>query len=141
MQVFIDESGDAGFKFNRGSSEVFVISAVIFDDSLEIEKIAVAIKELRRDLGFSDAMEFKFNKSRKTIRKKFLKGINKFNFKIRSIVVKKEDIYSLELRNNKGSFYSFTIKELLKYSGNSILQASIKIDGSGDRVFRKSFLT
>ncbi len=39
MLVFIDDSGDAGFKLGKGSSEFFVISAVIFDDNLEAEKL------------------------------------------------------------------------------------------------------
>jgi hypothetical protein len=60
MLVFIDDSGDAGFKLGRGSSDFFVISAMIFYDNLEAEKMAVAIKELRRDLGFSDRVEFKY---------------------------------------------------------------------------------
>jgi hypothetical protein len=29
----------------------------------------------------------------------------------------------------------------LKYSGDSVLSASIKLDGSGDRAFKKSFLS
>lgn len=140
MLVFIDDSGDAGFKLGKGSSNFFVISAIIFNDNLEAEKTAVKIKEIRREMNFSDRMEFKFNKSRRTVREKFLKTINYFNFKARSIVVNKKNIRSLELKNNKESFYSYFIKTLLKYNNNSILNASIKIDGSGDRAFRRSFL-
>jgi len=44
----MDESGDAGFKFDKGSSNFFVIVAIIYDDSLEVEKTAVAIKSLKR---------------------------------------------------------------------------------------------
>jgi hypothetical protein len=66
--VFIDDSGDPGFKLGKGSSDFFIISAVIFDDTLEAEKTALAIKTLRRELGFSDKVEFKFNKSNKNDR-------------------------------------------------------------------------
>jgi len=141
MLIFIDDSGDAGFKIDQGSSRFFIISAVIFQDNLEAEKTAVAIKELKRKLGFSDWVEFKFNGSRKSVIQDFLNVINKFDFKIRSLVIDKEKIRSEELKNNKNSFYSYAIKMLLKYSGNSILNASVKIDGSGDRLFRKNFLT
>lgn len=34
---------------------------VIFDDNLEAERCAVAIKELRRGLGLSDKYESRFN--------------------------------------------------------------------------------
>jgi len=71
MIVFVDESGDSGFSIEKGSSKVFVIACVIFDDELEAEKTAVAIKELKRSLKFSDKTEFKFNGSRKTVRLAF----------------------------------------------------------------------
>ncbi|TRZ78172.1 DUF3800 domain-containing protein [bacterium] len=141
MQVFIDDSGDAGFKLNRGSSKIFVISAVIFDDELEAEKTALAIKELKRELKFPDEVEFKFNKSSKKVRMQFLEAVNKYEFKVRSIVIDKQIIHSEELINNKNSFYSYAIKSLLNYSGNAISNAKIKIDGSGDKLFRKNFLT
>ncbi len=140
MLVFIDDSGDAGFKLGKGSSNFFVISAIMFNDNLVAEKTAVRIKEIRREMNFSDHVEFKFNKSRRVVREKFLKTINCFNFKIRSIIVNKKNIRSLELKNNKESFYSYFIKTLLKFNNNSISDASIKIDGSGDRTFRRSFL-
>lgn len=141
MLVFIDDSGDAGFKLEKGSSEFFVICAVIFDDNLEAEKTALAIKELRRELKFSDNVEFKFNGSRKKVKELFLRSVAKYNFRIRVLVVDKKKIRSDELKNSKDSFYSYFIKTLLKHNGGTILSARIKIDGSGDRVFRKSFMT
>lgn len=86
-------------------------------------------------------MEFKFFRSRKEVREAFLHKINKFNFKVRAIVVDKSRIKSLELRENKNSFYSYIIKLVLEHSDNKILDAKIRIDGSGDRVFRRNFLT
>ncbi len=141
MLVFIDDSGDPGFKVEKGSSPVFVIACVIFDDELEAEKTAVAIKELRRKLKFPDSVEFKFSKSSKDVRKKFLNAVNDYKFKVRCLVIRKDLIRSHELRGNKNSFYSYAIRLLLDHSNNSILDAKIRIDGSGDRTFRKSFTT
>lgn len=141
MLVFVDDSGDPGFKLDKGSTKFFVISLIIFDDELEAEKTAVAIKELRRSLKFPDDMEFKFNKSRRNVREKFLQKINPFGFRIRNLVIDKSLIRSDELKRNKNSFYSYAIKMVLKHSNNSILNAKVKIDGSGDRIFRKSFLS
>lgn len=140
MLVFIDDSGDAGFRLNKGSSRYFVIAAIIFRDNLEAEKAAVALKGLRRSLGFSDQVEFKFNGSRRKVREAFLEELNKYDFEARCIIVDKTVIRSRELRENKGSFYSYMIKTLLKYNAHALLNANIKIDGSGDRVFRKKFL-
>lgn len=49
MIVFIDESGDAGFKIGKGSSTFFVISLIIFDDELEAEETALRIKNLENN--------------------------------------------------------------------------------------------
>lgn len=141
MLVFIDDSGDAGFKLGKGSTDFFVIAMVIFDDELEAEKVAVAIKELRRELSWADYREFRFYKLTSDIRLRFLQKVNSFNFRIRALVVNKKLIRSDELKSKKDKFYSYFIKEILKHSGGKILDAKIKIDGSGDRVFRKSFLS
>ncbi|MDP2684195.1 MAG: DUF3800 domain-containing protein [bacterium] len=141
MLVFIDDSGDPGFKLNKGSTRFFVISAVIFDDNIEAEKAATAIRELRRDLSFPKNVEFKFFRSKPEVRIKFLKKVSNFDFRIRSIVMDKTIIHSDKFKSNKNSFYSYTIKTLLDHSDGSILNAKIKIDGSGDRIFRKSFLS
>jgi hypothetical protein len=141
MLVFIDDSGDPGFKLDRGSTPYFIIAMVIFDDELEAEKTAVAIKELKRQINFRDDVEFRFYKTRKDIRVKFLETINKFNFRIRYLVVDKSIIYSQELKNDKNSFYGYFIKETLKNSNDTIIDAKIRMDGSGDRIFRKNFFT
>ena len=140
MLVFIDDSGDAGFKLGKGSTKFFIISLVIFDDELEAEKTAIAIKDLRRELNFSDKVEFKFCKSSDDVRQKFLNKVCDFNFRIRSLVIDKSLIRSDELKCNKNSFYSYAIKTVLKHSGGKIKNAKIKIDGSGDRVFKRNFL-
>jgi hypothetical protein len=140
--VFVDDSGDPGFKFRGGSSSFFIISAVIFNDTLEAEKTSIAIKELKRKLNFPENnFEFKFCKSSKETRIRFLESVKPFDFKIRYLVVDKRKIRSDELKNNKNSFYSYIIKMLLMYSNNSILDAKLRIDGSGDRIFRRNFST
>lgn len=100
--------------------------------------MSVAIKELRRCLKFSDDTEFKFAKSRRDVRVNFLEVINNFKFRVRFIHVEKRLIRSKELQTNKNSFYGYFIKEVLKHS--KFTRAKIRIDGSGDRIFRKSFL-
>src|SRR3990167_2005083 len=101
MLVFIDDSGDTGFKFGKGSTRFFVIALVIFEDELEAEKTAVAVKDLRRSLKFPDDVEFKFFKSSQNIRLKFLKIIVGFRFRIRCLVIDKTILRSSELKSNK----------------------------------------
>jgi hypothetical protein len=141
MIIFIDDSGDAGFKIDKGSTRYFIIALVIFDDELEAEKTAVAIKELRRKLCFSDNAEFRFFKTANSIRKEFLQTVSPFRFRVRCVVIDKSIIRSDELKNDKNSFYSYAIKLVLQYSNSSIIDAKIRIDGSGDRIFRKNFIS
>ncbi len=141
MLIFLDDSGDPGFKIGKGSTPCFVIALVIFDDNLEAERCAVAIKELRRGLGFSDAYEFRFNGCSKDIRIAFLARVAKFRFRVRAIVMDKRRIYGAELRRSKESFYRYAIKMVLKYSFGKITGARLKIDGRGDRAFRRELRT
>jgi hypothetical protein len=137
MLVFIDDSGDPGFKINKGSSVVFVIACVIFDDELEAEKTAVAIKELRRKLKKSDHFEFKFNKGDREFRIKFLEQVARFKFRIRAIVFEKCKVKSNELKTSKQSFYNYAIKMVLKHNFGTIKEAKIRLDGHGDRIYKK----
>lgn len=137
MLVFLDDSGDPGFKVGKGSTPCFLIALVIFDDNLEAERCAVAIKELRRGLGLSDAYEFRFNGCSKDIRIAFLARVAKFKFHVRAIVMDKRRIHGAELRHSKESFYRYAIKMVLKYSFGKITGARLKIDGHGDRAFRR----
>lgn len=136
MLVFIDDSGDPGFKVEKGSSSVFVISLVIFDDDLEAEKTAVEIKQLKRDLKFPDSVEFKFHQSRIQVKHKFLQKVSKYKFRIRAIVVKKENIRSSFLISNKESFYNYIVMQVLKKSKKSIKKAKLKFDRRGEKKIR-----
>lgn len=136
MLVFIDDSGDPGFKVNLGSSPVFVIGLVIFDDMLESEKASLAIKGLRRKLKVSDLYEFKFNKMDKKFKDAFFVEIHPYKFKIRAIVVEKEAIHSPRLQSYKENFYNYVIMQVLKHSGGSIKKAKLKFDKRGEKTLR-----
>ncbi|OGK40454.1 hypothetical protein A3F34_03130 [Candidatus Roizmanbacteria bacterium RIFCSPHIGHO2_12_FULL_44_10] len=141
MLIFIDDSGDPGFKINKGASAFFVIACVIFKDELEAEKSAVALKQFRRKLKFPDTVEFKFNKSRRSIRESFLKILRPFEFDIRCIVVDKKLIRSDELINSQQSFCNYFVKLLLEHNRGTIRNAKVRLDGRGDRLFKRNITT
>lgn len=136
--VYIDESGDAGFKIPKGSTPVFVIVLVIFDDPIDAEETALIIKKYRRKLRKSDLFEFKFNKSSRELRIGFFEEIKNCKFRIRTIVFNKNVLYSEALRSSKDKFYSYAVKEVLKNNNKTISNAKIYIDGLGERTFKKS---
>ena len=135
MLIFIDDSGDPGFRIEKGSSTHFVIAMVVFEDPLEAEKTSVAIKDLRRKLKVSDLFEFKFNKTNRKFRNAFIDTSKGFKFKIRAIVVDKELIRSKRLRGHKETFYNHIIMQILKHS-KSIKNAKLRFDKRGERTLR-----
>src|SRR3989338_867011 len=120
MLVFIDDSGDPGVKTEKGSSAIFVIALIIFDDNLIAEETSVALKKLRRKLKFPDSVEFKFHKSRLAVKKDFLETSAKFNFRVRAIVVKKNKVRSNFLRLNTDSFFNYIVMQVFKNNGGTI---------------------
>lgn len=139
MFVFIDESGDPGFKLARGSTEVFVAAMVAFENSEAATATQTAIESVAARLRISD--EFRFNKSRHEVRDAFFKGIEKCAFRVRAIVVKKALIYSPHLRSDKEAFYSFFVRSMLSFDGGLLRGATVIIDGSGDRTFKRELKT
>lgn len=137
MLVFIDESGDTGFKIQKGSTPNFVIAGIIFRDNLDAERTALAIKELRRELKLRDEFEFRFTKCSKEIRKKFFQRVKKYNFAYRAVVMRKEYIYGSKLRAEKEYLHNYTMRMLLEHTKGSIVNARVKVDKCGDREFRK----
>lgn len=135
MLVFIDESGDPGFKVSKGSSPTFVIALVAFSDRDEAIKAEGLINNLAKDLKVNP--EFKFSSCHPLIRDRFFSGLQSVDYCVRALVVKKERIHSAHLRSDKEAFYSFFVKSMLKFDNGLLRNAKIVIDGSGDREFKK----
>ena len=135
MLIFIDESGDPGFKLGRGSTSHFVVAMVIFDKNEDAQYTAQVIKEALIDLKIRP--EFKFSKSSDSKKDEFFARIKSCRFRVRALVVDKEKIYSKNLREDDKKFYNYFVRLLIDFQELKISDASIKIDGSGDREFKK----
>jgi len=135
MLVFIDESGDPGFKLNKGSTAVFVVALVAFRQVDQARAAQAAIDTIATRLRVRP--EFKFSKCRSEIRDAFFTAVAPFEFSVRAIVVRKALIYSAHLRAEKNAFYSFFVKSMLKFDDGLLEAARIVIDGSGDREFKR----
>lgn len=137
--VFIDESGCSGFKLDSGSSHFFVVLMIIFKSKIEIEKCSVALKQLRLEVFKNEEREFKYANTKSDTKLKFFEIIEQFDFTYHAVVVDKKVLYSPELKTNKDSYYNYFIKLLLKNNSKFLTSALIKIDGSGDRDFKRQF--
>lgn len=135
MLIFIDESGDPGFKLGRGSTSHFVIAMIIFDKNEDATFTSKVIKDALIDLKIRP--EFKFSKSSDIKKDEFFARIKSCRFRIRALVVDKEKIYSKNLRQDDEKFYNYFTKILMNFPELKLNNVSVKIDGSGDREFKK----
>ena len=135
MLVFIDESGDPGFKIAKGASPIFVAAMVIFADgeAAAATQAAIAGSTVRE----KHRGEFKFSKCSGHVRDAFFEVVRHCPFRVRAIVVRKEVIYSDRLRTSKEGFYQYFVHGMLKHDNGTLAGARVVIDGSGDREFRK----
>lgn len=135
MFVFIDESGDPGFKVDRGSTPIFAAAMVVFDDRAAALHTEGVIKDALARLRAYP--EFKFNKSSDGVRDGFFEAVADCEFCVRAIIVQKHIIYSARLREQKDEFYRFFVKNMVKHDGGLLHDAKVIIDGSGERIFRQ----
>lgn len=135
MLVFIDESGDAGFKLEKGSSPVFAAAMVIFRDTDEARRTDKIIRRALVDLRMKP--EFKFSKSSDPVKRGFFDRVLECDFCVRAIVVRKEIIYSDRLKSEKEEFYRYFVKSMVQHDSGLLDGARVIIDGSGERIFRQ----
>lgn len=138
--IYIDDSGDAGFKIGSGSSRFFVIACVIFNKKEDATNAVNSVREFKRTIGWEDYRELKSNKTNAQIKIGFFNHIcPSCNFKVRAIVIDKTKIYSNELKNNTTSFYNYAIRQVL--SKTELNQAKIVLDGHADRNYKKQAIS
>lgn len=136
MLVFIDESGDPGLKLDSGSSEHFIVTLVAFNDNDEALATDRRIERLREELGFRPEFEFKFNKLKGAYRESFLSAVAGFGWYYFSIVINKRKLTGPGFRF-KESFYKYTCGLVFENAKPHLDQATVVIDGSGSREFRR----
>jgi hypothetical protein len=136
--VFIDESGDPGFKVERGSSPVFVLAMVIFESHDVAHATEQTIRAARARLRV--AKEFKFNATSDSIRRGFFDAVSGCDFRVRALVVEKAHVRSAHLKAHKERFYAYFLRQMMTWDGGRLRQAHVRIDGSGDRTFKREFV-
>lgn len=136
MLVFIDESGDPGFKVAQGSSSHFVLTMVIFETADAAIHAENVIGALARDLGVKP--EFKFGKLRDDHKDAFFEAVAPLAFTTRSLALDKSLIRSEHLTSNKETFYNFFLRMVMQSAEPRWADAKVVIDGSGDRAFKKA---
>jgi hypothetical protein len=137
MLVFIDESGDPGLRLDRGSSQYFTVSLVVFEDNDDAVACDQRINLLRREIGWELNGEFHFRRNSHLVRSTFLKAVSPYNFFYYGIVINKdpERLYGEGFRN-KESFYKYACRLVFENAKEKLHDATVVIDRSGNNDFR-----
>ena len=139
MLVFVDESGDAGMKLGDGSSDLFVATAVLFEDHDEASRCYERIDGIRAELKLSPHYEFHSSQSEKRVRYGFMERVAAFEFFYLAVVLEKWRL-NIPVRNPAFQFKEGIIKYaaglLFEHAKPFLHQAVVSIDASGSKDFR-----
>lgn len=133
MHIFIDDSGDGGFKFESGSSSHLVMAACVFRDPAEIEKLSTRMRDCATKNGLKT--EFKYAKTKERAKDCFFDCTSDVRYNIRAICIDKSVIYSGKLRSSPSALKSYAIRQLLSKGFGTIHNAKVIIDGQDTKAF------
>ena len=140
MLMFIDESGDAGLRVDLGSSRYFIVALVAFEDHDKALAAHERIDLLRGELGLPYRFEFHFNKMKRELRRQFLAVVAPFDFFYWGIVIDKAKLTALGFQFNE-SLYKYACGLVFENAKPRLGNATVVIDGSGSKDFRKRLKT
>lgn len=134
MLVFVDESGDPGIKGRAGTSEFFIVTAILFNENEAALSCDERIERIRVELKMHPKAEFHFNKCCEDHRVRFLQGVASMDFFYISFVLNKSKLYGPGFAY-KESLYKYATRLLFENCKPYLNKATITIDRSGDREF------
>lgn len=113
--VYIDESGDEGFQFGKGSTDWFVLSAVITEKVRDLDTVKL-VDAMRTRLGrqATDTSPLHFRKLKHEQRLPFVQLISAADLKVVTIMIHKPSISNIELFQERFRLYFYAARLLLE---------------------------
>jgi len=128
--VYIDESGDEGFSFAKGSSEWFVISAIITRKENDLATVKL-VDEVRNRLEKPDKKPLHFRDLKHEQRLPFIGEIAKAKLRIVSTLAHKPSLKEPENFQERYRLYFYSIRYLLERV-SWCCKENLKHDDAGD---------
>jgi len=139
IYIYLDESGDLGFDFEKKKpSKYFVIGCIRVDSeevNRRISKILKKIRSKKLKKKYKDKPEMKFSNTSPRIRKQILKLAVKENITVFSIIIDKRKTKQ-HLQKDRTLLYSFLIKSLFEQTFKQLKKEKLII--SIDRMLSQS---
>ena len=140
MLVFFDESGDPGFKFSCGSSELFTVTMVVLEDHDEANALDARIGLLRGELKKSADYEFHFVHTSDDVKRAFFQAVAPYNFFFFSFVIDKRELDPEDWPKPE-AFYRWVCGLIFESAKPYLVDAVVRLDQSGGRGFRAQVAT
>jgi c-di-GMP-related signal transduction protein len=138
MVIFVDESGDSGLKFNRGSSEFFTVSLVVFEDESEAKACDDRITLLKHELSWNESDEFHFIRNSDKARRQFLEAVAPYSFfYYGNVIDKASPRFSKHEFTDKRSFYKYAVGLVFENAKDKLNDAIVVIDQSDNPHFKR----
>ena len=133
MLAFVDESGDTGFKLDRGSSPTFAVAMVVFADRDEAQRCDDRIATLREELSLQASHEFHFSHNAPRIREPFLNAVLPFAFRVHVLVADKAQLLTQGLSGPAANLYEIATDLLFADASPYLSDAIVTLDTKGGR--------
>ncbi len=134
MFVYLDETGDTGFKFEKGSSRYFIVTILVTSDPVPLNS---EIEAFRREHRFPDNHEFKFYSSPDSVRDRFLRLLLQHECLVRCLIVDKHRLESTRVRND-GDLYQTVVALLFQNGMEWLADARLVLDRRAQKTTRDS---
>jgi hypothetical protein len=126
MHVYMDESGDTGFKLDANSSTHFVVVALVVE---QIEELRALIEGFRLNVGMQPRYELKFRTTRPEVRQRFFETILAADFAVAARVTDKRGLVHAA-PPSRDAFYHDQLCTVLTDLGDRLTAATVVIDES-----------
>lgn len=138
MKIAIDESGDSGKKFWKGSSRWFIVTAVVVPDSMRCGPTCQAVDHYRRTRNSGNEIHFARNSHERHVA--FLSYIEKEEFIFASVCIDKRKILMKKpyVLRNKMSLLRFSFSRLFEELHPYLDSPVVLIDTNGSKQFNRS---
>lgn len=120
--LFLDWSGDVGFKFGRGSSEYLVLALVSSTDYGRVRKTLVS---LRRELGLSPLFEFHYRQTPPELKEAFFDVLTGSPFSSDILVVHKPSLPRSFVRMKEAEIYGHFASDLILRTGQTTVEQAL----------------
>ena len=139
ITLWVDESGDCGFKFEKGSSRFLIIVAVYADSNESEGGIVKAIDAVKQERGLDRSFEFKFSRCKDALKKVFLDEITKYSIAYKAIVLDKKNLGAPALQYHPRELYCEAVRRLLYDNDPPLARATLILDEATAKIHHREF--